>query len=239
MQGRVEVVHDAAALARTAAERLVACVRGVSGRQAVCVTGGKTPQALYRLLATDEYRPRLPWPDIHWFWTDERFVPADDPLNNARMTLDALLARVPAPEQNIHRVPTGVASPAESARLYEKSLRDFHGGDMLDAARPLFSFVLMGMGPDGHTASLFPGHAAVHEQDRWAVGVERAGMEPFVPRVTLTLPALASCREMLFLVSGSDKRSALARIRSGEELPAARAHSSGTLNWALDRDAAG
>src|SRR3954466_14145922 len=229
MRGRVEIVEDAAALARTAAERFVARVGETQGRQAVCVTGGKTPEALYRLLATQEYRARIPWPDVHWFWTDERFVPANDPLNNARMTIDALLAHVPVPDHNIHRMRTDVSSPDESARCYEKVLRDFHGGDPLDPGPPLFSFVLMGMGPDGHTASLFPGHEEVSENERWAVGVERAGMEPFVPRVTLTLPALASSRELLFLVSGSDKRGALARIRSGEELPAARARSSGAL----------
>ncbi|HZZ94923.1 MAG TPA: 6-phosphogluconolactonase [Usitatibacter sp.] len=239
MQGRVEVVEDSAALARAAADRFVARLAQVHGRQAVCLTGGGTPETLYRLLATDAYRSRIPWKDIHWFWTDERFVSARDPLNNARMAIDALLDHAPVPAENIHRIPTSVPGPVESARLYEEALRQFHGQDSLDAGRPLFSLVLMGMGRDGHTASLFPGKPEVDEKQRWAVAVPEAGMEPYVPRVSLTLPALGSSREMLFLVSGADKRDALRRIRSGEDLPAASAHSDGEAAWLVDRAAAG
>jgi 6-phosphogluconolactonase/glucosamine-6-phosphate isomerase/deaminase len=139
---------------------------------------------------------------------------------------------------NIHRIPTGVATPEESARIYEQRLREFGDGRSLTLDAPLFSLVLMGLGDDGHTASLFPGQHAVEEKTRWVVGVDEAGLEPYVPRVTLTLPALASTHEMLFLVSGSEKRPALERIAAGEALPAARARSRGELVWLVDRDAA-
>jgi len=129
-------------------------------------------------------------------------------------------------------------SPEIAARRYEAELKRFYGRDRLDPARPLFDVVLMGVGPDGHTASLFPHGPALQEKERWVVGVEQAGCEPHVPRVTLTFPALASTREMLFLVSGEEKRDMLTRVLSGEDLPAHHAYSHGELVWLVDRAAA-
>ena len=236
MRGRMQVVDDVDALAHAAAERIVTRLSRGSGIRAVALTGGRTPEALYRLLATVGYRSRIPWPEVHWFWGDERFVAHDDPRNNARMALDALLAHVPVPPSNIHRIPTDVPGPAESARLYEATLREFHGGRALD--EPVFSLVLMGMGADGHTASLYPGDPALEEEERWVLPIAQAKLEPFVPRVTLTFPALASTHEMLFLVSGADKREALARIERGEPLPAGRATSRGELAWLVENGVA-
>jgi len=233
----IEVVDDAEALARAAADRVTARLSQGRGPRAVALTGGRTPEALYELLASDEYRPRIPWQEIHWFWGDERFVPYDDARNNARMAIDALLSRAPVPTQNIHRIRTDVSGPAEGARLYEATLRAFHGARALDAGDPLFALVLMGMGSDGHTASLYPGDPALDEKERWVLAVPQARLEPFVPRVTLTFPALASTHEMLFVVGGSDKRDALARIERGEPLPAARATSQGALAWLVERNA--
>jgi len=125
------------------------------------------------------------------------------------------------------------------ARRYEAELRGFYGAEQLDPKRSLFDVVLMGVGDDGHTASLFPGRRELDESERWVVGVPQAGMAPFVPRITLTFPALASTRDMLFLVSGPGKREIVARVLSGVDLPAARAHSQGDLVWLLDRDAQG
>jgi 6-phosphogluconolactonase len=237
---RMRTVEDDAALARTAAERIVhrlAHAPRDRERLALCLTGGSTPEGLYKLLATDAYRARMPWKRIHWFFTDDRFVPYDDVRNNARMAIDALLDRVPVPRENVHRMRTDVASPHESARLYEAELRAFHGDGRVDKPPPIFDVVLMGLGPDGHTASLYPGQPSVDETKRWALGIDEAGYEPYVARVTLTLPVLASTREMLFLVSGADKRDAIARAMQNEDLPSVRAYSDGELLWLVTRSA--
>jgi 6-phosphogluconolactonase len=229
-------VADAAALASAAADRLLARISENSGRIAICLTGGSSPKALYELLATDAWRDRIPWDRVHWFIGDERFVPVGDTRNNMAMARGLLLDRC-APAAQIHPIPTDVGSPEESAARYERELKSFYGADRLDPARPLFDVVLMGAGPDGHTASLFPSYPAVDETTRWVVGVPKANVEPFVPRVSLTLPALASCREMLFEAAGAGKRAILTRIFSGENLPAARAHSNGRTVWLVDRSA--
>jgi 6-phosphogluconolactonase len=232
------VVADPAALAIAAAERLMARIEANSGRVAICLTGGSSPKQLYQLLATDTYSKRIPWDRVHWFIGDERFVPSTDPLNNMRTAREIFLDRF-APANRIHPIPTGVADADESAGRYEHELRAFYGADHLDPARPLFDLVLMGIGPDGHTASLFPDYPALAETRRWVVGVPQAHVEPFVPRVTLTLLALASCSEMLFEVAGKDKRAILTRVFAGENLPANRARSTGETVLLLDRAAAG
>ena len=124
-----------------------------------------------------------------------------------------------APRGNVHAIPTDANYPEGAANLYQDTLSEFYGAERLDPARPLFDLVLMGVGPDGHTASLFPGSPLLEEKERWVAGVAKAGMEPLVPRVTLTFPALASTREMLFIVDGAGKRDILRRVFSGEDLP--------------------
>ncbi|HEY7243315.1 MAG TPA: 6-phosphogluconolactonase [Xanthobacteraceae bacterium] len=232
------VADDAEALAQAAAQRLVERIARAPSRAAICLTGGSTPEPLYELLAREPYRSRVPWQRTHWFMGDDRFVPSGDPLSNMGMARRVFLDRVEAPHENVHAIPTMEASPEIAARHYQAELERFYGGDRLDPARPLFDLVLMGVGPDGHTASLFPGSPALHEKERWVVGVDKAGCEPFVPRVTLTFPALASTGEMLFLISGEEKRDVLARVLAGEDLPAGRARSDGGQVWLLDRAAA-
>jgi len=234
---KIVVVQDAPALAEAAAGRLVARVKG-KDRAAVCLTGGSSPQGLYRLLAEEPWRSEVPWARMHWFIGDDRFVPESDPLSNMGTAQRAFLDRVGAPRQNIHPIPTDANYPEGAARLYQDDLQAFYGADRLDPARPMFDLVLMGLGGDGHTASLFPGSPALHETQRWVLGIAKAGMEPFVPRVTLTFPALASTREMLFLVDSADKRAILSRALSGEDLPAHRAHADGDLVWLVVRAAA-
>jgi len=232
-------VADPGAMAKAAAERVIARIAENPGRVAVCLTGGSSPKKLFQLLATDAWRSRIPWPRVHWFIGDERFVPADDPLNNMGVARASFLDRC-APAANVHPIPTSTADPADpdrSATLYEQELKSFYGADALDPARPLFDLVLMGVGPDGHTASLFPGYPALDEVRRWVVGVPKANVEPFVPRVTLTLPTLASCREMLFEVAGREKRAILTRVLAGENLPANRAQSTGETVWLVDQAA--
>ena len=232
------VVADPAALAVTAAERLMARIDANSGRVAICLTGGSSPKQLYRLLATDTYAKRIPWDRVHWFIGDERFVPPSDSLNNMTVARKIFLDRL-APKDHIHPIPTAAANPDDSAQRYESELKAFYGDADLDPARPLFDLVLMGVGPDGHTASLFPGYPAVNETKRWVVGVPQAHVEPFVPRVTLTLPPLASCREMLFEVAGQEKNAILGKLSGDESLPANRARSLRETVWLVDRAAIG
>ncbi|WP_213769475.1 6-phosphogluconolactonase [Bradyrhizobium sp. dw_78] len=233
---QVIAVADPAALAQAAAERLMARIAKNSGRVAICLSGGSSPKQLFELLATEAYRSRIPWDRVHWFSGDERFVPADDPLSNIRMARLAFLDRC-APSANVHPISTAAANPLEAARQYESELKSFYGAGELDPARPLFDLVLLGIGPDGHTASLFPGYPAVAETRHWVIDVPKAHVEPFVPRITLTLPALACCREMLFEASGSAKRAILTRVFDGEDLPANRARSQGETIWLLDKAA--
>jgi 6-phosphogluconolactonase len=232
----VITVSDPAALAMAAADRMVARIAANADRVAICLTGGSSPKTLYALLATDAYRNRIPWDRVHWFIGDERFVEAQDPLNNMGAARRIFLDRC-APASNIHPIATDSADPDESARRYENELKSFYGADMLDPARPLFDMLLLGVGPDGHIASLFPGYPAIEETTRWVTGVPKAHVEPFVPRVTLTLPALNSCREMLFEVSGADKHAILTRVLAGENLPANRAQSSSETVWLVDEAA--
>jgi 6-phosphogluconolactonase len=166
---------------------------------------------------------------------DDRFVPRDHTHSNMGMARRLFLGRVDAPSTTIHAIPTDADSPDLAARRYEVELKRFYGRDRFDPAHPLFDLVLMGLASDGHTASLFPNSPALEETDRWVVGVEEAGLAPFVPRVTLAFPALASTREMLFLVTGEDKRDILLRVLSGEDLPASRARAQGDLVWLVDR----
>jgi 6-phosphogluconolactonase len=229
-------VADPAALAKAAANRLLAKISANSGRIAVCLTGGSSPRQLYALLATEFYKSKIPWERVHWFIGDERFVPASDPLNNMAAARQIFLDRC-APAANIHPIPTDAADPDTGAEHYAGELTSFYGAEQLDQARPLFDLVLMGVGPDGHTASLFPKYPALDEAGRWVVGVPEANVEPFVPRVTLTLPTLSSCHEMLFEVAGHDKRAVLTRVFGGENLPANRARSSGETVWLVDQAA--
>ncbi|QOZ27721.1 6-phosphogluconolactonase [Bradyrhizobium sp. CCBAU 51753] len=238
-QRKIIPVADPAALAKAAAERVIARIEQNPGRVAVCLTGGSSPKALYQLLATREYRDAIPWDRVDWFIGDERLVPRKDPLHNMCMARQAFLDRC-APAANVHPIATDTADlndPDVSAALYENELMAFYGAEQLDPARPLFDLVLMGVGPDGHTASLFPGYPAVAESARWVVGVPKANVEPFVPRVTLTLPTLASCREMLFEIAGESKRAILARLLAGEDLPANRARSQHETAWLVDQAA--
>lgn len=232
-------VADPAAMAEAAAERVIARISENAGRVAICLTGGSSPRQLYQLLATDAWRSKIPWERVHWFIGDERFVPVDDPLNNMGVARKLFLDQH-APASNIHPIPTAVADPTDpdrGATLYEGELKSFYGADELDPARPLFDLVLMGVGPDGHTASLFPGYPALDETKSWVVGVPKANVEPFVPRITLTLATLASCREMLFEIAGADKRAILTRVFAGENLPANRAISTGETVWLVDQAA--
>ncbi len=144
-------VSDAQALAKAAADRVMARITANRERISICLTGGSGPKQLYQLLATDRYRSRIPWDRVHWFIGDERFVPANDPLNNMGMARQIFLDSC-APASNIHPIPTDTVDPEQAARRYESELKSFYGATRLDSSRPLFDVVLMGVGPDGHAA---------------------------------------------------------------------------------------
>jgi len=227
--------QSAEALAQNVAEWLCALAQASNGEFAICLSGGSTPQRLYEVLATSAIASRFPWSRVHWFWGDERFVPPDHPDSNYRMARDALLSRVPVPADNVHAVPTEGLSPEHAADAYEATLKRYYGADELSPGRPLFDVNLLGIGDDGHTASLFPGQPALKEKQRWVVAVIGAKAEP---RITLTYPALDSGREVAFLVTGAGKRDVLARVRSGDRaLPAAAVRPLGRLHWFADRAA--
>jgi 6-phosphogluconolactonase len=232
------VLADADAVAeRTAAFVADAARRAVAarGRFVVALAGGSTPRAAYERLAA---LPGVPW-DATWVWFgDERCVPPDHPDSNYRMAREALLARVPVPEAHVARI-EGERPPDDAAARYDALVRgeaEAHGGGAA------FDLVLLGVGPDGHTASLFPGGAALGERERWAVAVPApAHVGPHVARVTLTAPALASAREVLVLAAGAAKRAAAAAALGGgpDAPPAALAHGRERTVWLLDREAAG
>jgi 6-phosphogluconolactonase len=229
------VFESAEALAQKAAEWLCALAQASNREFAVCLSGGSTPRLLYETLATSATASRFPWPRVHWFWGDERFVPHDDPESNYRMVHEALLSRVPIPAENIHPVPTQGLSPEQAAADYEATLKRYYGAGKLTPNRPLFDVNLLGVGEDGHTASLFPGQPALQETQRWVVAVIGAKSNA---RITLTYPALDSSRDVVFLVTGKAKRDVVARIRAGDRgLPAALVRPLGGLHWFGDRAA--
>jgi 6-phosphogluconolactonase len=224
---KVEIFADSEALSHRVAEWLLELAIAKGGRFAVCLSGGATPKRLYARLAEPPFRDTFPWPRTHWFWGDERFVPHDDALSNYRMVRDALLARVPIPPINIHPIPTEGLSPEVAADTYERELKKFYGAAQLDPGRPLLDVSLLGLGTDGHTASLFPGNPVLAERDKWVSAVVGAKPEA---RITLTYPALESSRHAAFLVAGDEKRAIFKRLRRDDEsLPAARLHPTGTL----------
>jgi len=211
-----------------------ACI-AARGRFSLVLSGGSTPKALYELLATPAYAPRIDWTRVHVFWGDERCVPPDDRSSNYRMAREALLDRVPISPEAIHRM-RGEDPPEQAAAAYDADLRKFFG-----AGPPRFDVVLLGMGDNGHTASLFPGLTAVRERSRWVVA-EYVG-EVKMWRLTLTPPVLNAAANVLFVVVGGDKAPMLARVLEGppdiDLLPAqAIAPTQGVLTWMLDSAAA-
>jgi 6-phosphogluconolactonase len=234
----IRTYPDAANLAWAAAEHfatLAAEAIAVRGRFAVALSGGSTPRATYTLLAGDEFAARVDWPRVHVFWGDERCVPPDHPESNFRLADEALLSHVPIPPGNIHRV-RGELEPEAAAQDYATALYRFFG-----TTWPRFDLVLLGMGDDGHTASLFPNSAALHETARSVVAVTAYYQDRPAQRVTLTPPAINAARRVLFLVTGAAKAEILQAVLEGPEgpYPAQRIRpTSGHLAWLVDVEAA-
>jgi 6-phosphogluconolactonase len=205
----------------------------------VALSGGSTPRSLYTLLASDRFRDRIPWSKVHLFWGDERCVPPDHPDSNYRMAKEALLSKVPVPSENIHRMPAEQNDPERAAIEYEQAIREFF--KLARAEWPRFDLILLGLGEDGHTASLFPGTTVLHEQTRLVAApyVEKLHAH----RLTLTPPVLNHAAHVIFLVSGKAKAGILRDILEGEYQPDQRPAQlirpeQGNLIWITDRAAA-
>lgn len=231
----LRVFADHEQLSSAAAELFAVRARAAvdaRGRFSVALSGAETPRRTYELLAEPPLRSRIPWRQVHVFWGDERCVPADSPRNNARMAREALLDRVPVPPDQVHAIACS-GDPEAAAREYETLLRAFFG------RTPRFDLILLGLGEDGHTASLFPRSPALALTDRWVAPVSA---EP-ENRVTLTVPVLNAAALACYLVRGQNKAAALARAleQTGppEDCPARLVHpDDGELLWLVDQAAA-
>jgi 6-phosphogluconolactonase len=226
-------------LSKAAAEEFVRCAQEAIAREnrfAVALAGGNTPRTMYEILAR-EYSAKIDWRRIHFFWGDERYVPHDDPQSNYRMAKELLLDALKIPVSNIHPMPTQFPNPAEAAVDYERTLKVFFPGKI-----PRFDLILLGVGTDGHTASLFPGHASLEEREAWVVPVQ-ADVKPPV-RLSLTLPAINSAWNIFFIAAGEEKHHVVQTMleppeKAQQRFPAAMVRTNGRLVMFLDVRARG
>lgn len=237
----IRIFDDRNALNAGAAElwqRIATESIAARGRFSVALSGGSTPKTLYQLLAQAPWKDSLPWANTHIFLGDERNVSIDSPDSNFRMANEALFSKVKIPAENIHRVRTELKDPQKVAADYERTLREFFPG----AAWPQLDLNLLGLGENGHTASLFPHTPVLHENKKWVAGlyIEEVKME----RITMTVPAINHSRNIAFFVAGGSKAQVVNDIihgaRDPERLPAQLIQAeAGNLIWLLDRPAAG
>jgi 6-phosphogluconolactonase len=235
----VRVFDDPEAVAQAAARRIVELAKesiDASGVFSLALSGGSTPRRVYELLAGEEFRDAVDWSNVHVFFGDERTVAPDHADSNYRMANETLLSRVPIPAENVHRI-EGLGDAAANASDYESEMRGFFG----DAEWPRLDLVMLGMGDDGHTASLFPGTTALEERRRW---VAANWVEKFNTwRITLSAPVINAARHVLFLITGAGKTERLREVLKGERDPTRLPSQliqplGGTLEWYIDRDAA-
>lgn len=235
----VEVFADATALFAAAADRVVETARAAvaaRGRFTIALSGGSTPRGLYGALVSEPHRSAMPWTATHVFWGDERHVPPTGADSNYRMAADTLLNHAPIPPQQVHRIKAEEPDARVAALLYEHDLREVF--QIAPGAVPRFDCVLLGIGGDGHTASLFPNTAALDARDRLVVANDVPQMQTV--RITVTYPVLNAAALVLFLVEGAGKSAIVARVlEAGSVLPAARVRpTTGDVVWMLDRAAA-
>jgi 6-phosphogluconolactonase len=240
---KIEVAANADALHHMVAEqfvRLTSDALGERGRCAVALSGGSTPRGVYRLLATEPFRSRAQWDQIEFFWGDERHVSADHPDSNYGMAAEALLSRVPVRPERIHRVHAEIDDAAAAAQKYETEIRTTFREPV---GIPRFDLMWLGLGVDGHTASLFPGTAALDERQRLCVENWAPALKAY--RITMTLPLINASRVVMFVVGGAEKAPIVGQVlRGGGPLPASPLPATlvrpvdGELCWMLDRAAA-
>ncbi len=224
--------HEAARCLVVAAREAVIC----TGRAAVALSGGHTPQPLYQMLASEQYRAAVPWEEIDWFWSDERAVSPDSEQSNFRLAHEVMLARAPVPPARVHRMPADSEDLDRAARHYEALVRE----QVPDLA---FDLLILGVGDDGHTASLFPGQPALDETERLVIPVEGPASLEVRKRLTFTFPLINLARSVLVLASGPSKRPVLEAIQAGgpaaERYPVSRIRPAGHLTWLVDEQAGG
>lgn len=218
---------EAAGLISQTADKSVA----EKGLFSLVLSGGSTPRRLYELLSQPPFVHEMPWPHIHFFWGDERCVPPDHPESNYGLASRSLLSRISVPEKNIHRIPVEKGPGPWAAREYEKEVRGF-----FNSPWPSFDLILLGLGKDGHTASLFPADPVLKEEEHLTAYVPKPGLAPEFPRITLTLPLINQAEEVLFLISGAEKKEVLRVILheppgGRDRYPAARIHPKGKVLW--------
>ncbi|GER82047.1 6-phosphogluconolactonase [Thermogemmatispora aurantia] len=240
MQQRIAIYPDSESLSQEAARLVIRLAQEAivtHGRFTLALAGGSTPRKLYSLLASDPYRGQIDWTRVDIFWSDERCVPPDHPESNYRMAYEVMLSKLPIPAANIHRMPAEQADRQAAAESYAAELRRVFG----TAGVPVFDLIQLGMGPEGHTASLFPHQAALHERERLVLAVSVPKPPP--ERLTFTPPILQAARHILFLVTGSDKAEAVRAVLedqgSPDDYPARLVHAAaGEVAWLLDTAAA-
>jgi 6-phosphogluconolactonase len=236
VKGEIAIETDASDLARRGAELFLAAAKASvrrRGRFVAAISGGSTPRAMHRLLAQIPYISDVPWQKTHLFWVDERMVPPEDPESNFGTAKTDFLSAIPLPPQNLHPMPVTISPEAGTAR-YEAELKAY-----FQSGLPIFDLIFLGIGTDGHTASLFPGQLLTDDSKQWVVSVK--GGQSHVPRLSLTFHVLNHARQVIFLVSGKKKANVIKTLfeDTRQTLPAGRVHPvSGKLLWLLDRDAA-
>ena len=211
----LRIVDDLRGLSQAAAEEFVTQATGTvraNGRFTVALSGGSTPKSLFSLLAST-FRDQLPWDKMFFFWGDERHVPPDHPESNYRMAYEALLSKVPVPAENVFRVPAENPDASQAAADYEQTLRKFF--ELSPGTFPRLDLILLGMGPDGHTASLFPGTSGLREKSRLVVANWVEKFKAY--RITFTLPVLNNAAVVTFLVGGADKAETVREVLEGSQ----------------------
>lgn len=238
-KNKIQVFETADDLSRATAEYIISTAEesiAAVGRFSIALSGGSTPEKLFILLATSEYKDRMPWRNTFIFWGDERYVPMNDKSNNAHVAMELLLSHVDIPVANLFPVPVNISPATNAAKAYEKSLKDFFGERL-----PEFDLILLGIGENAHTASLFPHTAVIHDQTDWVAAVYVDEVKMY--RITMTAALINAARNVVFLAVGDGKASVIKTVLTADYNPdkyPAQLISpvNGNLYWYLDKKAA-